>query len=134
MICVFVSERICIVIDCCTTLSAAVLLLAFLCILLKLRKLILHAFILLCNAFTDQLDLSLIGWVLLLLSRSLDSVRLSNSDDIERCGSKEREGSGQLCNVCKIDQWFLHYVQLSVVVTKCKNIRMTSCLVTPCIL
>jgi len=45
-----------------------------------------------CLVFTDQLDLSLIGWVLLLLSRSLDSVRLSNSDDIERCSGKEREG------------------------------------------
>ena len=45
------------------------------------------------NALTDQLDLSLIGWVLLLLSRSLDSVRMSNSDDIERGSSKEREGS-----------------------------------------
>ena len=48
---------------------------------------------LLFNVFTDQLDLSLIGWVLLLLSRSLDSVRLPSTDDIERCNSKEREGS-----------------------------------------
>jgi len=54
---------------------------------------------LLFNALTDQLDLSLIGWVLLLLSRSLDSVRLPNSDDIERCNTKEREGSETFCAV-----------------------------------
>ena len=41
----------------------------------------------------------MIGWVLLLLSRSLDSVRLSNADDIERCSSKEREGTVKLCAV-----------------------------------
>jgi len=58
---------------------------------------------LLFNVFTDQLDLSLIGWVLLLLSRSLDSVRLPSTDDIERCNSKEREGSVQLCAVCQDD-------------------------------
>jgi len=51
------------------------------------------------DVFTDQLDLSLIGWVLLLLSRSLDSVRMSSSDDIERCGTKEREGT-DLCVPC----------------------------------
>jgi len=44
--------------------------------------------------FTDQLDLSLIGWVLLLLSRSLDSIRLPNSDDVS--SSKEREGNVKL--------------------------------------
>lgn len=49
-------------------------------------------FIVWFNVLTDQLDLSLIGWVLLLLSRSLDSVRLSHSDEIDRCTSKEREG------------------------------------------
>jgi len=52
---------------------------------------------------TDQLDLSLIGWVLLLLSRSLDSIRLPNSDDVERCNSKEREGSVKLCTLCQDD-------------------------------
>jgi len=51
---------------------------------------------LLFDVFTDQLDLSLIGWVLLLLSRSLDSVRMSSSDDIERCSSKEREGTAHV--------------------------------------
>jgi len=49
---------------------------------------------LLFHVFTDQLDLSLIGWVLLLLSRSLDSIRLPNSDDVS--SSKEREGNVKL--------------------------------------
>jgi len=69
--------------DCCTVFVAIYVLLAY----------FQNAFNVLLDAFTDQLDLSLIGWVLLLLSRSLDSVRLSNSDDIEHCSSKEREGS-----------------------------------------
>lgn len=60
--------------------------------------------LLVIDVLTDQLDLSLIGWVLLLLSRSLDSVRLSNSDEVERCTSKEREGSVKLCAVCHVDQ------------------------------
>jgi baculoviral IAP repeat-containing protein 6 len=42
---------------------------------------------------TGQLDLSLIGWVLLFLSKSLDSVRLSACDDFERTAREREAGS-----------------------------------------
>jgi len=37
------------------------------------------------------MDLSLVGWVLLFLSKSLDSIRLTGTEDLER-GNKDREG------------------------------------------
>lgn len=41
--------------------------------------------------FLGRLDLSLVGWVLLFLSKSLDSIRASGVEDFDR-GLKEREG------------------------------------------
>jgi hypothetical protein len=41
--------------------------------------------------FVGRLDLSLVGWVLLFLSKSLDSIRTSGAEEFDR-GGKEREG------------------------------------------